>query len=73
MPRLLLSYLPALACLLVMAAVCLPMLLGRWRGRSAESHQAHASADEVAALRDEVARLRAQLTSNAQREPEPTA
>lgn len=73
MPRLLLSYLPALVCLLVMAAVCLPMLLGHRHRRRADLHQAPASVDEVATLREEVAGLRAQLTSNDRREPEPTA
>ena len=71
MPRLLLSYLPALACLVVMAVVCLPMLLGHRRGRGAAGHHSPASAEEVAALREEVARLRAELArSSDEHEPE---
>jgi hypothetical protein len=73
MPRLLLPYLPALACLIVMAAICLPMLFGHRRERSTDTQEAAARADEVAALRQEVADLRAQLTSSLHREPETTA
>ena len=74
MTRLLLNYLPALACLIVMAVICLPMLLGHRRGRGAAGHPSPAAAEEVAALREEVARLRAELThSSDRREPEGAA
>jgi hypothetical protein len=49
--RTLLTYLPAIACVAILLIVCLPMLLKR------DGHQN----DDVAQLREEVARLRAEL------------
>jgi hypothetical protein len=49
--RTLLTYLPAIACLAILLVVCLPMLMKR------DGHDS----DEVAQLREEVARLRTEL------------
>lgn len=48
----LLVYLPAIACLAMVAIICLPMLL---------KHGKHETDPEVAELKEEVARLRAQI------------
>lgn len=48
----LLIYLPAFACLAMAAIICLPMLL---------KHGKHQADPEVAELKEEVARLRAQI------------
>jgi hypothetical protein len=50
--RTLLVYLPAFACLAMAAIICLPMLL---------KHGRHESDPEVAELKQEVARLKAQI------------
>lgn len=53
----LLAYLPAVACVGMMLFVCVPMLFGhRAHPRDAE----HATSEEVAALRDEIVRLKAE-------------
>ncbi len=51
----LLIYLPAIACLVMALVICLPMLLER--GKSQPD-------SEVAELKEEVARLRAQVASD---------
>ncbi len=54
--RSLIAYLPALACGVMMLLICVPMLLGRKHGQSDQG----ASKQEVAELRDELSRLKAQ-------------
>jgi hypothetical protein len=51
------AFLPALACGLMMLLICVPMLLGRKRNQS--SHPA-VSQQEVAELREEISRLKAE-------------
>lgn len=56
--RWLLSALPVLVCGAMMLLICVPMLLGRKQG----GYEQNASQEEVAALRKEIARLRAERT-----------
>lgn len=55
--RSLITYLPAIACGAMMPLICVPMMFGRKHGHS--SHQG-ASRQEVAELREEIARLKAE-------------
>lgn len=55
--RTLATYLPALACGAMMLLICVPMLLGRKHDHDAEPS---ASQQEVAELRDEISRLKAE-------------
>lgn len=55
--RTLVTYLPALACGAMMLFICVPMLLGRKHNREG---QPSASQQEVAELRDEISRLKAE-------------
>ena len=60
--RTLLAYLPGLFCLAMVLAVCGPMLLRRARGRACDQEAPPAAtAEEVAELREETGRLRAEL------------
>ena len=54
--RTLVVYLPALACGAMMLLICVPMLLGRRHDQSADQS---ASRQEVAELREEISRLKA--------------
>lgn len=54
--RTLVAYLPALACGAMMLLICVPMLLGRRHDQSADQG---ASRQEVAELREEISRLKA--------------
>lgn len=53
----LLAYLPAVACVSMMLFVCVPMLFGH-RGHPRDGERA--TSEQVAALRDEIARLEAE-------------
>ncbi|HZJ50752.1 MAG TPA: hypothetical protein VFF07_07820 [Actinomycetota bacterium] len=55
--RTLVAYLPALACGVMMLFICVPMLLGRKHNQSADQG---ASQQEVAELREEISRLKAE-------------
>jgi hypothetical protein len=55
--RTLVTYLPALACGAMMLLICVPMLLGRKHKQDAEPS---ASQQEVAELREEISRLKAE-------------
>ena len=55
--RSLAGYLPAIACGAMMLLICVPMLLGRKHHHGAD---AGASREEVAELRDEIARLKSE-------------
>jgi hypothetical protein len=55
--RTLVTYLPALACGAMMLLICVPMLLGRKHKQDAEPS---ASQKEVAELREEISRLKAE-------------
>ena len=50
------TYLPALACGAMLLLVCVPMLLGRKRNQAIDDT---ASKQEVAELREEISRLKA--------------
>ncbi|MGH2690378.1 MAG: hypothetical protein ACRDKW_16455 [Actinomycetota bacterium] len=68
--RTLLAYLPGLFCLAMVLLVCGPMLLRRARGQGCEpSAPPAATAEEVAELKEELARLRAELALRQGREP----
>ena len=54
--RTLVAYLPALVCGAMMLLICVPMLLGRRHDQSADQG---ASRQEVAELREEISRLKA--------------
>lgn len=60
--RWLLSALPLLACGTMMLFVCVPMLFGNKRGGDEQSKE------EIAALREEIRRLRAERTSDLRRD-----
>lgn len=66
--RTLLAYLPGLFCLAMVLLVCGPMLLRRARGQGGEQAAPAATTQEVAELKEEVARLRAELALNQARE-----
>jgi hypothetical protein len=53
------AYLPAIACGVMMLLICVPMLVGRKRN---QTNNQSASQEEVAELREEIARLKAQRT-----------
>ncbi|MGI8706864.1 MAG: hypothetical protein ACR2LG_01470 [Actinomycetota bacterium] len=55
--RLLVAYLPALACGAMMLLICVPMLLGRKHNQSSDQG---VSQQEVADLREELSRLKAE-------------
>lgn len=55
--RTLVIYLPALACGAMMLLICVPMLLGRKHNQAAGPS---ASQQEVAELREEISRLKAE-------------
>ncbi len=55
--RTLATYLPAFACGAMMLLICVPMLLGHKRHQSSNQN---ASPQEIADLREEVARLKAE-------------
>lgn len=57
-------YLPAIACAAMMLFMCMPMMLGRKHAHGADA----ASKEEVAQLREEVARLKADRPSQAEAE-----
>jgi hypothetical protein len=62
--RWLLTALPALVCAAMMLLICVPMLFGHRHRRDEQS----ASKEEVAALREEVDRLRAERTQDLRRD-----
>lgn len=51
------AYLPALACGAMMLLICVPMMFGRKHGGSTEGN---ATQQDVAELREEIARLKAE-------------
>ena len=55
--RSLVAYLPAIACGAMMLLICVPMLLGRKHNNAPEPA---ASQEEVAELREEISRLKAE-------------
>jgi len=55
--RTLVAYLPALACGAMMLLICVPMLFGRKQNRSSDQG---ATQQEVAELRHEISRLKAE-------------
>jgi hypothetical protein len=55
--RSLVAYLPAIACGVMMLLICVPMMFGRKHDQSAD---VGASKQEVAELREEVSRLKAE-------------
>lgn len=57
--RTFLLYLPAFACLAMMAAICIPMMRNMGKNQNHGSVPVDAS-EEIAALREEVARLKAE-------------
>ena len=61
--RWLVTALPALACLGMMLAMCIPMMRSRDKG-----HSDGASSSEMAELREEIARLKAERALDEERE-----
>jgi hypothetical protein len=57
MLRTLIAYMPVLVCGVMMLFICVPMLLGRRHNQSANQG---ASQQEVAELREEISRLKAE-------------
>lgn len=55
--RSLVAYLPAIACGAMMLLICVPMLLGRKHNNTPDQA---ASQEEVAELREEISRLKAE-------------
>ena len=60
----LLAYLPAFACGAMMLLICIPMMRKMHKGDSGDS----ATSEEVAELREELARLKAERTPSDTRE-----
>jgi hypothetical protein len=56
------SYLPALACLAMMAVICIPMLLSHRKHNNSQVTKEPDINPELAELREEVALLKARLT-----------
>lgn len=54
-----LSYLPAIACGAMMLLICIPMMRNMHKGRDSDDA---VSREEVAELREEIARLKAERT-----------
>ncbi|MBA3430969.1 MAG: hypothetical protein H0U16_05750 [Actinobacteria bacterium] len=63
--RTLLTYLPAVACAGMMLMVCLPMILGR---KSHPRDDEAATRQEVATLREEIVRLKAERARETDKE-----